>query len=143
MVWGGIGMTNNEIVHDRFGCDHCWPVEAEAAWSATRKLVRDTELIDDSHFHILIVKCNQCAQRYISVFTEMIDWENGNDPQYWILLPITNSEVVKLIQNRDSISENEINALGKGRKSLRRDFPRDVKVPITFWGSGIFVGPHD
>jgi hypothetical protein len=136
-------MTSNEIATDHFGCDHCWPVEAEAAWSATCKLMRDTELIDESHFHILIVKCNQCAQRFISVFTEMIDWENGNDPQYRILLPITDFEAVSLIQNRDSISEDVINALGKGRKSLRRDFPKDAASPYTYWGSGIFVGPHD
>ena len=50
-------MTNNEVAHDHFGCECCWPEEAESAWSATRKLVRDTELIDESHFHILIVKC--------------------------------------------------------------------------------------
>lgn len=136
-------MTNNEIAHDRFGCDRCWPADAETAWSARSKLVRDTELIDESHFHILILSCKQCTQRFISVFTEMIDWKNGNDPQLWILLPITDSETASLIQNRDSISEDEIKALGKGRRSLLRDFPRDAKSPYTLWGSGIFVGSHD
>jgi len=136
-------MTSNEVAHDHFGCECCWPEEAESAWSATRKLVRDTELIDESHFHILIVKCNQCAQRFISVFTEMIDWENGNDPQSSILLPITDAETASLIQNRDSISEYEIEALGKGRKSLLRNFPREAESPYTLWGRGIFVGPHD
>ncbi len=138
-------MTNNEITHDHFGCDHCWPVEAEAAWSARLGLVR--LLIDESHFRVLILNCELCTQRFISVFTERIDWKNGNDPQYWIRLPITNAESANLLQKRDSISENEIedeiNALGKGRTSLRRDFPSDAKSPYTFWGSGIFVGPHD
>lgn len=44
-------MTNNEVTDDHFGCDYCWPAEAESAWSATRKLVRDTGLIDESHSH--------------------------------------------------------------------------------------------
>lgn len=136
-------MTNNEIDHDHFGCDRCWPTDAESAWSARSKLAWDTVLIDESHFRIRILSCDQCAQRFISVFTEMIDWKNGNDPQYWILLPITDSEATDLIRKRDSISEDEINTLGKGRRSLRRDFPRDAISPYTFWSSGVFVGPHD
>ncbi len=136
-------IDNNEIAHDHFGCDHCWPAEAESAWSARSKLVWDATLTDESHFRIRILACDQCAQRFIYIFTEMIDWKNGNDPQYWMLLPITDSEATDLIQKRDSISEDEINALGKGRKSLQRDFPRDAKAPYTFWGGGIFTGPHD
>ena len=125
-----------------FGCDLCWPADAHAAWVARDRLTRLKELIDESHFIVAILACPRCAQRYISVFTEMIDWEDGNDPQYWTLLPITEAEAEGLVQQEASLGEASLNALGHGRRSLQRDHPK-AGPPRVSWGSGVFVGPHD
>ena len=130
-------------MHTReFGCDLCWPADARAAWGARAGLSRVKELIDESHFIVAILACPRCAQRYVSVFTEVIDWEGGNDPQYWTLLPITGAEAEGLIQQAASLNELSLNALGRERRSLQRDNPK-AAPPRVFWGSGIFVGPHD
>ena len=125
-----------------FGCDLCWPADARAAWGARDGLSRLKELIDESHFIVALLACPRCAQRYVSVFTELIDWGDGNDPQYWILLPITEAEAGGLIEQGSSLKETSLNALGRGRRSLQRDHPK-AGPPRVFWGSGVFVGPHD
>ncbi|HEX8500193.1 MAG TPA: hypothetical protein VF659_06330 [Pyrinomonadaceae bacterium] len=125
-----------------FGCNLCWPADAGAAWGARGGLTRLRELIDESHFIVAILACPGCGQQYVSVFTEMIDWVGGNDPQYWTLLPLTRAEAEGLLRQGASLNEMSLNALGRGRRSLRRDHPKDGP-PRVFWGSGVHVGPHD
>lgn len=125
-----------------FGCQLCWPPAAKAAWEARDGLTRLKELIDESHFILAILVCPRCDQRYVSIFTEMIDWEGGEDPQYWTLMPITNPEADDLIQQETSLNEESLNALGPGRRCLRRGHPK-AGQPHVFWGRGVLVGPHD
>ena len=124
------------------GCEHCWPAEARAAWDARAGLRRVRTLIDESHFIVSLLTCPRCAQRFVSIFTETIDWTDGEDPQYWTLLPITAAEADRLVQRAASLDEATLNALGRERRSLRRDSPKD-KPPRVFWETGILVGPHD
>ncbi len=125
-----------------FGCERCWPADAQVAWEARGGLTHMGELIDESHFHVMTLACPHCAQRYVSVFTELIDWADGEDPQYWTLLPITEAEAESLTRRGDSLDETSLNALGRARQCLRRDHPK-AEPPRVFWGSGILVGPHD
>jgi hypothetical protein len=125
-----------------FGCERCWPSTADAAWEARGALIHVQDLIDESHFHVMILACPRCTQPFVSVFTETIDWQDGDDPQYWTLLPITETEAVDLVQERNSLTETKLDALGRGRRCLRRDHPKGA-VPRIFWGTGISVGLHD
>jgi len=125
-----------------FGCDHCWPATPDAAWEARRALACEAELIDESHFHVMILMCGSCNQRFISVFTETIDWVDSEDPQYWSLMPITRPEAADLVGSQDSITEAELIALGPGRRCLRHDHPKDTPAR-SFWETGMNVGPHD
>jgi hypothetical protein len=123
------------------GCGRCWPPTARAAWEAREGLTYVAELINESHFHVTILACPFCAQRFVPIFTESIDWQDGDEPLYWTLLPITEEEA-DLIRNRDSLTEIPLNALGPGRRSLQRDHPK-AREPSIYWGTGIFVCPHD
>ena len=125
-----------------FGCERCWPPIADAAWEARSTLTHVAELIDESHFHVMILACPRCAQRFVSVFTETVDWVDGDDPQYWTLMPITEAEAADLGRQRDSMTERTLNALGPGRRCLRLDHPKAAPRRI-FWGTDISVGWHD
>lgn len=125
-----------------FGCERCWPTAAEAAWEVRRTLAHVGELIDESHFHVMILSCSGCAQQFVSVFTESIDWKDGDDSQSWALLPLTEAEVDDLSEQRDSLGETALNRLGPGRRCLIYDHPTG-EAPRVFWSTGMYVGPHD
>jgi hypothetical protein len=131
-----------------FGCERCWPAAPESAWEARRALTKDLDLVDESHFHVAIGSCGRvtrrfgdCGQRFISVFTETIDWVDGDDPQDWTQLPLTADEAGALRRAGDAL-ESRLNNLGRERRSLRRDSPKGCP-PRLFWSTGVFVGRHD
>jgi len=135
-------MMGDQGPGEEFGCEHCWPPAADGAWKARSTLTRVAELIDESHFHVMTLACPRCTQQFVSVFTEIIDWEDGDDPQYWTLLPITGEEAADLARQRVSLPETKLDALGPGRRSLQHDHPKGVERYI-YWGTGIHVGMHD
>ncbi len=127
---------------ETFGCERCWPPVAKAAWQARGLLTTSAELIDESHFHVTIRVCPECGQRFVSVFTETIDWSEGDDPQYWTLLPVTEAEAVALVQQGDSLTETKLDEVGVGRRCLMRNRPKGEEEQV-FWGTGMRIGPHD
>ena len=128
---------------ENFGCDECWTTSAEDAWEAKAQFKREDPLIHESHFLIVILTCTKCTQRLILVFTEEIDWVDGEDPQYSTLMPLTQQEALDLNHLEDSLLEPELNSLAPNRRSLRCDFPKGVEKPNLYWASGISIGRHD
>ena len=127
---------------ENFGCQICWPLSADQAWEARRTLKRVAELIDESHFHVMILHCVPCKQQYLSVFSEMVDWADGEDPQYWSIVPLTEIEVQDLIALGTSIKESNLSSLANNRRCLQRDYPKGVE-PTAYWKDKFWVGLHD
>ena len=88
----------------------------------------------------MILTCDRCSQRFVSVFAETVDWVDGEDP--WSLVPVTEAEAARLIAQADSTTENELLALGPERRCLRRDNPKGAE-PRAYWVTGMRIGPHD
>jgi len=128
-------------MEDGDGCEHCWPSEAEAAWASRHMLEQEIQIIEESHFRVAVLKCRNCSQQFLSVFTETIDWQAGEDPMYWTTLPILPSEAKGLLEG-GPVSENTLNSIGPERRSLRHDFPKD-EPKTTYWDKGVRVGLHD
>ena len=125
-----------------FGCEQCWLDVAAAAWDAFDKLRVVSRLISESHFSVKVVSCSQCDQCFLYVFAEKIDWVDGEDPQYWTLLPLTAAEAASLVDQRDCLAEWKLHSLGTDRRCLRRDYLKGAD-PKTYWVTGLSVGPHD
>jgi hypothetical protein len=130
-----------EVTVDEFGCGECLPAEADRAWEAVRSLVIELRLIDESHFNVILRSCSSCHQRFVSVFFETIDWADGEDPQFWTVLPITEGEAERLSRAGDQVV-SELTTLAPTRRSLCRDFPKGEKAR-TYWSSGLPVRHHD
>jgi hypothetical protein len=124
-----------------FGCPQCWPSAADAAWAVRGKLALAHDLVDESHVRVTIRACAACGQRFLSVFTETIDWDGGDDPQYWTLMPLTEAEAARLVGLGSALNGAALEALGRDRRCLRRDHPKDGER--TYWGIGMVLGPHD
>jgi hypothetical protein len=138
----GARVTGDERPASAFGCVECWPADADAAWKARPALRPFAELIDESHFRIVLLACPRCSQRFLSVFTEMIDWEDGDDPQEWTVLPLIEAEAEALLRQEVGQIEGMLMAIGPVRRSLRRVFPKGGPDRI-FWSTGVSVGMHD
>lgn len=128
-------MMDNERSAGNFGCEICWPSSAEAAWKARQSLARMAELVHSSHYHVMILICENCRQQYLSVFTESIDWIDGDDPQYWTLMPITASEADTLRKEPVLAVEARIQQLFPERRSLKHDYPKD-EPRRSYWAVG-------
>ena len=134
-------MTHSAPETDQFGCPECWPPAPDDAWRAREFLDRD-DLIDESHFIVALLTCADCGQVFLSVFTETIDWEDGDDPQHWTVLPLTGSEAATLVEKKGSLTERDLLEIGASRRSLRLDAPKGKPSALS-WGSGLLIGPHD
>ena len=132
----------NKASNDEAGCNICWPADAEAAYSASTQLTCVANLIDESHFIVRVLVCKICGQKFLSIFTETVDWFGGDDPQNRSVFPITESESEFVMSLGDSISEKQIQAIGSQKKYVEFDSPKG-KPPTTCWGTSFFIGPHD
>jgi hypothetical protein len=124
-----------------FGCERCWPSTPDEAWEARRQLERTRELINESHFHVMILACSSCGQSFLSVFTELVDF-GGDDSQGRVLMPVTSGELRGLAEIPQDALEGEIYRIGRERRGLLRAYPRGG-TPACSWRQGIPRLPHD
>ncbi|MDR5782344.1 hypothetical protein QCE63_23365 [Caballeronia sp. LZ065] len=124
------------------GCERCWPESSEAAWQARRELREHAVWIDESHFNVRALECIHCKHRYLSVFTESVDWVNGDDAQRWLVAPVSAHEYERAKALFAASLEAALSVVPADRRSLCRDFPSDGEAR-TFWSSGLRVGGHD
>lgn len=125
----------------RMGFDPCWPEAADAAWQGRSDLERRRELVDDSHFHVMILACKACGQPFLSVFTELTDHAGGDDSQGWVLLPLT-AEEERLLSTTDAREiEDRIYSTGESRTSLLKIHARGREANV-FWSSGVPMLPY-
>jgi hypothetical protein len=96
----------------------------------------DPPLVDDPHFIVRIVRCLLCAQAFVRIFTEFVDWAGGDDPQYVTILPVTDAEAIALANG--AIPVLRAGKLGAGRRHLISDWPSG-KERRLMWATGEFL----
>lgn len=113
----------------RAGCERCWATEPEAAWDAFQHTVRIADWVEREHHSVRLRACSRCGQRYVVVFDEQVDWVNGDDPQYWLVVPVEADEAAVLARS----GAESIRALARTRRVLHRDFPAAAPAPVCRW----------
>lgn len=132
-----------EVKKSIWGCSQCWPEIADAAGEAIEHMAINKALIQESHYSIKLRACKTCQQAFVSVFTERIDWQDGEDPQRWLFMPLTPDEITRLsAQNSTSALERSVQLLAPDRKSLCLDSPKGQPEKV-FWTRGIRIDMHD
>ena len=127
---------------DAFGCEHCYGAAAEAMWGSLLNFARIHVLIDDSHLIVSIRVCPMCRQQWLQVFTELIDYEQGDDSQAWCLVPITPEESNRLLQQGSDVKMAGVQALGADRRYLIVVHPRGQSRHISWTTGTIPIFPH-
>lgn len=120
-----------------FGCGACCDDDAEAAWRhLSSRADGDPPIVRESHFSAQIVRCRDCGQAFIRLFTEFIDWNGGDDPQYVTLMPVTGEEAAAFTDG--SVSVFDAGPLGAGRRHLNSDWPSGTERRLR-WADGPFM----
>jgi hypothetical protein len=104
------------------GCSRCFQGDASAVWAA-RPFEHVATLVDDVHFIIHLMRCSACRQPCIKIFSEEVDFANGDDAQTWIVIPLTADESENLRTQGEAVSIKEIETLSTGRRCLVVDYP--------------------
>jgi hypothetical protein len=125
------------------GCPQCYGGEPEEVWQAIPKFPLVARLVDESHLIVSVIACPNCQQRWVKVFTELIDWVNGEDPQRWVVLPVTSEESRTLISQGENEDIDLIEALWRHRRFLCMDWPKGSEKRPSWRDGGLVVGPHD
>lgn len=123
------------------GCPQCFQAAPEGVWQSRRAFNLIAEVIDESHFRVLVLECPSCGQRSVSTFTEVIDWANGDDAQFWNLAPITTEESQALVAAGEQVSVAALTAMGVGRRVLVVSHPTGGERTIS-WRNDLDIGPH-
>jgi hypothetical protein len=123
-----------------FGCATCFGADAGALWSS-RPWTTLTRLIEDSHFGVTISGCPRCAQRFVRIFTEFVDWSGGDDAQHWDVLPVSEEEARELAAQGEDVSLTQIEALSDGRRHLQVDYPTSGTLGARFSSTRLMIMP--
>lgn len=125
----------------QYGCKMCWGEDAGEAWDRVIRNTRHALLVDETHFIVSILTCPICAQAFLKVTTETIDWYGGEDPIDRVVIPIDAEERDRL-KAASPLTNDILEGIGPGRRSLRYAWPAGAE-PSVFWSAGVVVGVHD
>lgn len=128
---------------DGIGCDRCFQACPHAAAESRRGFRVLATLVDESHFGVCVEACPACAQRYLSIFCEMIDWADSDDPQCWSVFPLTTEEAARLMALGDAVDEATISGLDRDRRYLHVDHPKGAPAVTEWLPGGFWIRPHD
>lgn len=56
---------------------------------------------DTSHWWRHLLKCEDCGQLYFHEFYEEVDWQDGDDPQFWTFIPVYTDQDVERLNGYD------------------------------------------
>jgi hypothetical protein len=80
-------------------------------------------IVDDPHFLVSLPRCRGCGQGFVSIFTEFVDWEGGDDAQHRDVVPVTPAETAIVVEQGEDVDLRYLGSLGEGRRRLSTDRP--------------------
>lgn len=121
---------------ESFGCEFCYGARAEVFWDRYRRFVTIADLVNEPHDIIRIVSCPDCGQRYVAVTTEFVDWQDGDDPIYRSIVPVSVDESERMLAQGANVDLRLIESLGSSRRHLCTSWPKG-EAQSVFWSEGI------
>ncbi|MFE7637674.1 hypothetical protein ACFU7Z_26895 [Kitasatospora sp. NPDC057518] len=120
-----------------FGCAKCYGEDERAVWGRQREgFEHEAEVVDGSRFAVNLRRCLGCSQRFVWIFTEVVDWMGGDDAQYVTIMPVTPEEAAGL--RSGTLRPHALGALGRDRRHLNHDWPTGGPARLH-WRSGRFL----
>lgn len=123
------------------GCA-CKSDDCALAARAIRGAVCTDRLINESHFIVSIIRCGRCAQLFVKLFCERVDWADGDDPQARLAACITEAEAAYL--RRGKVDEQTLQrVLESPRWCLYHDMPKGAPEALMWRFGPAMIPAHD
>ncbi len=118
------------------GCSQCLGADAETAWvSVTGRSTHS--LVNEPHFVVRATRC-RCGEAFVVVFTERVDYRDGEDSQVEVAVAVRPEELAALTSQRDSVGA-PLTRFARGRRFLVKAAPGAPQ----WLAQGFGIGPHD
>lgn len=134
---------------DHFSADSARPAcacldsDPQVARAAIGSASTTDSLTDESHFMVTLLQCPVCGQCFLKIFTELIDWTNGDDSQAWMYVPISAAEAALLRSAGERVNDRFLLDMKIDRRFLSVVYPRGGEKRVQ-WGAGpLVILPHD
>jgi hypothetical protein len=124
-------------------CPHCSPADPAAAFTSLRELPMAERLVDESHFDLSVRRCPRCGQAWVAIFTELLDWRDGDDSQAWLCLHITDGELRQLRAANEDDRERTLVGMNLSRRHLAWVHPRGNSESVSWKDGPLVILPHD
>jgi hypothetical protein len=105
------------------GGQHCTDNDAAVAWARARGLATNREVVAQSHLRVCLRRCRACGQGYAWIFCETMDSPAGDDPQEWLLFPVSAAEARQIAVAGEPGIVSVVDDLPP-RRYVRRQFGR-------------------
>ena len=112
--------NNNDLVQNSSHCPRCLGADPQEYLKDLVNFVNGKELIFESHYGVSVCCCPDCDQHWIIIWTERIDWEDGNDDQDTSIVPLTKEEAETLVKQGENVSMDMVEEFARNRKWLHR-----------------------
>ena len=119
----------------------CKNPDASVAWKMGR--TAHVSLIDESHLGAQLFRCAACNQDFLQIFTEVVDWEDGDDSQAWSVHPIEAELAERLKAAREEVDEAFLAGLGIEGRQLSSCYPRGSFKSVKWSDGPLVILPHD
>ena len=119
----------------------CIGEDADAAAQALRTAAVIESFVHESHFSVSLRRCGACGRVFLRIFTELIDWQGGNDSQAWISTPLNGNEAEALRSGGDW--EGFISRMRPDHRYLAQVYPRSGDGGASWRQGKITILPHD
>jgi len=110
------------------GCARCFGADAAVAWSAIRS-GRSSSLISELRSGVDLETCT-CGQQFAVVFTERVNYLEGEDEMTWLALPISRAERARLVGSDPSQVPGMLVGIDASRRFLART---QVGASVDAW----------
>ena len=124
-------------------CSHCSPADAATAFVALRGLQMAERLVDESHFDLSIRRCPRCGATWLAIFTELIDWNAGDDAQAWLCVRVSDDELGPLRAASEDERERVLHGMNLSRRHLAWVHPRGNSESVSWKDGRLVILPHD
>ena len=106
---------------------HLWRADVLRPQDLREALATVEQYVNESHFGQCLLKCNECSQLYFFAFYEKVDWDDGDDAQYWTYVPV---DTIGEVEQFRSLGPLGLLAVVP---RLQKDFPKGATEPKVYW----------